>query len=59
MTIAMEALGRRDEAFRELARAVEENSAALYILDVDPQMDSLRGDPRFAELSKKLQGAVL
>ena len=54
MTIVMEALGKRDDAFRELARAVEENSAALYILDVDPQMDSLRSDPRFAQLRKKL-----
>ena len=54
MTLVMEALGKRDEAFRELARAVEENSAALYILDVDPQMDSLRGDPRFAPLRNKL-----
>jgi DNA-binding winged helix-turn-helix (wHTH) protein/Flp pilus assembly protein TadD len=49
MTLLMEALGKRDEAFKELSRAVEENSASLYILDVDPQMDSLRGDPRFAE----------
>ncbi len=54
MTLLMEALGKRDEAFRELGRAVQENSAALYILDVDPQMDSLRGDPRFKELRKKL-----
>ena len=54
MTLLMEALGRREDAFRELARAVEENSAALYILDVDPQMDSLRGDPRFTELRNRL-----
>src|ERR1700689_4794447 len=33
MTLLMEALGRRAEAFKELERAVEENSAALYILD--------------------------
>jgi tetratricopeptide (TPR) repeat protein len=59
MALLMEALGKRAEALRELERAVEENSITLYILDVDPQMDSLRGDPRFAELSKKLQGAVL
>lgn len=57
MTLLMEALGRRDDAFRELARAVEENSASLYILDVDPQMDSLRGDRRFSELRRKLHGA--
>jgi DNA-binding winged helix-turn-helix (wHTH) protein len=50
MTLLMEALGKRAEAFRELETAVAENSAALYILDVDPQMDSLRGDPRFRVL---------
>ncbi len=54
MTLLMEALGKRAEALKELERAVEENSAALYILDVDPQMDSLRGDPRFTELRNRL-----
>lgn len=57
MTLLMEALGRRDEAFRELGRAVEENSASLYILDVDPQMDVLRGEPKFTEIRNKLQSA--
>jgi DNA-binding winged helix-turn-helix (wHTH) protein len=55
MTLLMEALGKRADAFRELERAVEENSAALYILDVDPQMDSLRGDRRFSELRNRLR----
>jgi DNA-binding winged helix-turn-helix (wHTH) protein len=54
VTLLMEALGKRAEAFKELARAVEENSAALYILDVDPQMDSLRGDSRFSALRSRL-----
>lgn len=54
MTLLMEALGKRADAFRELERAVEENSAALYILDVDPQMDSLRGEARFTELRNRL-----
>jgi DNA-binding winged helix-turn-helix (wHTH) protein/predicted Zn-dependent protease len=57
MTLLMEALGKRAEAFKELARAVKENSAALYILDVDPQMDSLRGDPRFSVLRSRLAAA--
>jgi DNA-binding winged helix-turn-helix (wHTH) protein/predicted Zn-dependent protease len=56
-TLLLEALGKRADAVRELQRAVEENSAALYILDVDPQMDSLRGEPRFTELRNKLHGA--
>jgi tetratricopeptide (TPR) repeat protein len=54
MTILMEALGKRSDALKELERAIEENSAALYILDVDPQMDSLRGDPRFEEVRSRL-----
>jgi DNA-binding winged helix-turn-helix (wHTH) protein len=54
MTLLMEALGKRSEAFRELERAVEENSAALYILDVDPQMDSLRREDRFTRIRQKL-----
>ena len=44
------ALGCTDEAFLELARAVDENSAALAVLDVDPRMDPLRADSRFAAI---------
>jgi Flp pilus assembly protein TadD len=36
------ALGDRAAAQEELARAREENSAALYAFDVDPRMDPLR-----------------
>jgi DNA-binding winged helix-turn-helix (wHTH) protein/Flp pilus assembly protein TadD len=57
MTLLMEALGKRADAFRELERAMVENSAALYILDVDPQMDSLRGEARFSELRNRLHTA--
>jgi tetratricopeptide (TPR) repeat protein len=44
------ALGRTEGAFRELERAVEENSATLFLLDVDPRVDPLREDSRFAAL---------
>ncbi len=54
MTLLLEALGRRPEALAELERAVEENSAALYLLDVDPQMDSLRAEKRFSGVQFKL-----
>ncbi|MBZ5575381.1 MAG: winged helix-turn-helix domain-containing protein [Acidobacteriia bacterium] len=53
MALLRDALGNRDEAFDELDRAFEEGSAALSILDVDPKMDSLRGDPRFPRLSQR------
>lgn len=58
MALAFEALGRKEEAFRELERAVEENAAALCLLDVDPQMDSLRADPCFRELRNRLLHAA-
>jgi hypothetical protein len=50
MAVLCEALGQRERAFEELARAREENSAWLYSLEVDPKMDPFRGDPRFERL---------
>jgi len=50
----LHALGRKDEAFLELERAVSENSAALFVLDVDPRMDPLRADPRFAAIRDRM-----
>jgi DNA-binding winged helix-turn-helix (wHTH) protein len=46
----LEGLGRRSEALSELERALEENSSALYMIDVDPKMDPLRADSRFVRL---------
>jgi tetratricopeptide (TPR) repeat protein len=46
----MGALGLMDEAFLELERACDENSAFMYALDVDPRLDVFRADPRFARL---------
>ena len=40
-------LGRRQAALGELERACDEGSVALAYIDVDPKMDSLRGEPRF------------
>jgi DNA-binding winged helix-turn-helix (wHTH) protein len=56
MALLRDALGDSAGAFQELERAFEENSAALPILDVDPKMDSLRRDPRFANLRDRLFG---
>jgi DNA-binding winged helix-turn-helix (wHTH) protein len=53
VALLYDALGMRDHAFRELDRAVEEHSITLCLLDVDPKMDALRQDPRFADLSKR------
>ncbi len=50
MALFYHALGRVDGAFQEMERAVDENSATLFLLDVDSRMDPLRTDPRFGPL---------
>jgi len=52
--LLLHALGRKDEAFQELERACGENSAALFVLDVDPRMDPLRADPRFGSIRDRV-----
>jgi TolB-like protein/DNA-binding winged helix-turn-helix (wHTH) protein/Tfp pilus assembly protein PilF len=47
-------LGNKDEAFSWLAQADAERSSKLLDLKVDPDFDSLRGDPRFTELVKHM-----
>jgi tetratricopeptide (TPR) repeat protein len=56
VALLLDALGHRDDAWSELERAVEENSATLYMLDVDPKLQPLRTDPRFERLRNKLFG---
>jgi len=54
MALLRDALGDRDGGFRELERAIQEESANLNFLDVDPKLDSLRADRRFTRLRSKL-----
>jgi len=55
MALLMDALGRRDEAFQELERAIDEYSTTVYMLHVDPKMDGLRADDRrFSAVCAKL-----
>ncbi|HEV8130727.1 MAG TPA: protein kinase [Acidobacteriota bacterium] len=49
------ALGKKDEAFEWLDRAYEDRSERLSWLKVDPEIDSLRSDPRFAELMRRMR----
>jgi DNA-binding winged helix-turn-helix (wHTH) protein len=56
MAILRHALGQVDEAFEELERAGNENSARLYSLSVDPQIDPFRSDPRYDRLYNQLVG---
>jgi TolB-like protein/Tfp pilus assembly protein PilF len=48
------ALGDKDKAFAELGRAFAEHAWDLHRLKVDPFMDPLRDDPRFADLEKRI-----
>ena len=50
------ALGDRDAAFAALERALAVHDAWLWSLDTWPELDPLRGDPRFAALRKRLYG---
>jgi tetratricopeptide (TPR) repeat protein len=55
MAVLRDSLGERSEAFKELERAYDENSAFLYSIDVDPKMDTFRNDGRFARLQSSLK----
>jgi DNA-binding winged helix-turn-helix (wHTH) protein len=54
MAVLRRALGQRNEAFAELERAYDENSAWLYQLHIDSKMDGLRGDRRFERIRASL-----
>jgi tetratricopeptide (TPR) repeat protein len=46
------ALGDKDQAFTWLEKAEKERDGILVRLKVDSRYDSLRSDPRFADLAK-------
>jgi len=48
------ALGDKDKAFAELEKAYQERDWFLPRLKVDPIFDSLRADPRFKDLLKRM-----
>ena len=54
VALAYSALGATDEAFDSLERAAAENDKWLGWVKVDPRLDPLRSDPRFAELVRKV-----
>jgi TolB-like protein len=47
-------LGERDEAFAELERSYAARDGRLVYLRVDPRLDPLRDDPRFADLVRRI-----
>jgi tetratricopeptide (TPR) repeat protein len=54
MAFVYDALGRQDEAFRELERAGTEGSPNLFMMDVDPRMNGLRSNPCFTRLRNRI-----
>jgi TolB-like protein/DNA-binding winged helix-turn-helix (wHTH) protein len=54
LAVVYAGLGRRDAAFTWLNRAYEQLSYQLIYLKVDPRFDSLRSDPRYAELLRRI-----
>ena len=47
-------LGEKDQAFEWLENAYRERSDLLVYLRVEPRLDSLRSDPRFVELVRRV-----
>ncbi len=47
-------LGEREQAFARLQQAFAESDERLVLLEVDPHMDPLRQDPRFADLRRRV-----
>jgi TolB-like protein/Tfp pilus assembly protein PilF len=49
------ALDRKDEAFAELEKAYKERDSWMDYLGLDPRLDALRGDRRFADLMQRMK----
>jgi tetratricopeptide (TPR) repeat protein len=54
LAVVYGALGMKDEAFDRLGRELDLRRETMVYLAVDPQMDPLRSDPRFATLLARL-----
>jgi serine/threonine protein kinase/tetratricopeptide (TPR) repeat protein len=52
--VAYAGLGEKDQAFQWLERSLQDRAWDITYLKVDPLMDNLRADPRFADLVKRV-----
>jgi eukaryotic-like serine/threonine-protein kinase len=48
-------LNQKDQAFAELEKAFENRESLMLYLTVDPRFDSLRDDPRYQELVRRMR----
>ena len=48
-------LGDKDKAFENLENAYQERSYRLAVLQVEPQLDPLRDDPRFDDFIRRVE----
>ncbi|MCM3874610.1 MAG: hypothetical protein ND895_28280, partial [Pyrinomonadaceae bacterium] len=54
MALIYAGLGDKDQAFAWLEKAYEERAFQMQGLKIEPRWDSLRSDPRFADLMKRV-----
>ena len=54
MAIIYAGLGEKDKAFELMEKAFEQRNHGLVELNVEPMLDSLRSDPRFADLQRRV-----
>ena len=47
-------MGDKEQAFKWLEQAYKEKTEPLLYLRVDPRLDSLRSDPRFEDLLRRV-----
>jgi TolB-like protein/Flp pilus assembly protein TadD len=59
LAIAYGSLGDKEKAFVELEKSVEDRSARPSFFVLSPVWNDLKGDPRFAELQRKIEQAKL
>ncbi len=48
-------IGNKDQAFEYLEKSLQRREWGIHILEVDPRLDSLRDDPRYAELVRRVE----